>query len=103
MSIAISQVSLAATTVPYVAQTATYGITTSDGTIDCTANSFTVTLPTAVGVAGKSYNIKNSGTGIITIATTSSQTIDGNASGTLTLNQYDNLTVQSDGANWIII
>lgn len=86
---------------PYSAKTANYTITSSNWTIDCTANSFTVTLPTAVGVTGVYYNIKNSGTGTITIATTSSQTIDGE------LNQYltnkDSVTVQSTGTNWIII
>lgn len=88
---------------PYVAKTATYTITNSDHTVNCTANSFTVTLPTAVGIVGRQYIIKNSGTGIITINTTSSQTIDGQASGSLTLNNPDALTVMSDGANWIII
>lgn len=91
----------------YTAVSATYSIPTStssfDTTVHCTANTFTVTLPTAIGATGKVYNIKNSGIGIITIATTSAQTIDGGASGSVTLNQYDNLTVQSDGANWIIL
>ena len=87
----------------YVAKTGTYTITTTDYLINCTANTFTVTLPTAVGVTGQIYHIKNSGTGVITINTTSSQTIDGNASGTLTLFQWDNLTVQSTGASWIIL
>ena len=89
----------------YVAKTATYLITTSNYTIDCTSGTFTVTLPTAVGTSGvgQVYNLKNSGTGVITIATTSSQTIDGQASGEITLAQYDNLTVQSNNANWIIL
>lgn len=87
----------------YVAKTANYTLTASDYTVNATSNSFTITLPTAIGCAGRIYNIKNSGTGVITINTTSSQTIDGNASGTLTLNQYDNLQIQSDGANFIIL
>lgn len=87
----------------YTAVTSTYPITSLDETINCTSGTFTVTLPTAVGVTGKVYNIKNSGTGSITVATTSSQTIDGNTSGTLVLTQYDNLTVLSNGANWIIL
>lgn len=87
----------------YVAKTANYTITEDDHTINCTANSFTITLPSAATWTGQIYNIKNSGTGVITIATTSSQTIDGNASGVLTLAQYDNLTVQSNGSNWIIL
>jgi hypothetical protein len=86
----------------YVAKTANYTATISDYTINCTANTFTVTLPTAVGVTGRIYVVKNTGTGVITIATTSSQTIDGATTQTLAT-QYASYTVQSDGANWIII
>jgi hypothetical protein len=75
--------------------------TISDDIIDCTANSFTVTFPTAVGIVGVIYHVKNSGTGTITVATTSSQTIDGSL--TATLNQFDSITVVSTGTNWIII
>lgn len=85
----------------YIEKSANYTILTTDYTVNCTANTFTITLPTAVGSQGRIYNIKNSGTGIITIATTSSQTIDGIT--TQTLNQYDSIAVQSDGTNWIII
>ena len=86
----------------YVAKTTTYQVTANDYTINCTSGTFTVTLETAT-IAGQVHNIKNSGTGIITVATTSAQTIDGKASGAITLIQYDNLTVQSNGANWIIL
>lgn len=83
----------------YSAKTATYGIGASDYYIDCTANSFTVTLPTAVGIAGRVYIIKNSGSSTtITIATTSSQTIDGSAPGTITT--LTPVRVVSNGANW---
>lgn len=61
----------------------------------------TVTLPTAVGNTDV-YTVKNVSTGIVTIATTSSQTIDGSltvAEGA----QYQSLTFVSDGANWNII
>jgi len=87
----------------YVAKTANYTVGVDDYTIDCTSGTFTVTLPTAVGIEGKVYNIKNSGTGLITIATTSSQTIDGYSSLDITLSRYDSLLVQSNGANWIIL
>ena len=88
-------------TINYVAKTANYAIQSADVTIDCTANSFTVTLPTAVGTTGKVYNIINSGAGTITVATTSSQTI-GNISPatTATINPGEVLNVQSDGTNW---
>lgn len=73
----------------------------SDEFVDCISGTFAVTLPTAVGFT-KQYVIKNSGTGVITINTTSSQTIDGNASGTLNLNQYDTYILKSDGTNWVL-
>jgi len=75
----------------------------TDFLVNATSNSFTVTLPTAVAIDGRMYVIKNSGTGRITINTTSSETVDGMASGTLFLWQYESLTLLSNGANWIII
>ena len=85
----------------YIAKTANFTATSLTSTIDCT-NTITITLPTAVGIAGRFHTIKNSGTGVITIATTSSQTIDGAATQSLAT-QWSKITVQSTGANWIII
>lgn len=58
----------------------------------------TVTLPTAVG-NGNEYVIKNVGSGTVTIATTSSQTIDGSSTVTLSV-KNTSLTLISDGTNW---
>lgn len=80
---------------------AAYTITDYDYQINCTANTFTVTLPTAVGIRGRIYSIKNSGIGVITVACDGAETIDGSAA--QTLNQYDNIMIISTGANWIII
>jgi len=88
-------------TLPYVAKTATYTVTDTDYTIDCTANTFTVTLPTAVGITGRIYNIKNTGAGTITVDGDGSETIDGQT--TQTVAQWENLQIQSNGANWIIL
>ena len=85
----------------YIAKTANFTATSLTSTIDCT-NTITITLPTAVGQTGRIHIIKNSGTGVITIATTSSQTIDGLTTQSL-LTQYSKIIVQSNGANWIII
>ena len=85
----------------YVAKTSNYTASASNYVIDCTANTFTVTLPTAAGIQGQIYIIKNSGTGVITIATTSSQTIDGTTTKVLN-SQYQSYTVMSNGSNWII-
>jgi hypothetical protein len=87
----------------YTAKTSAYPVVAAtDYCIDCTSGTFTVTLPTAVGIVGQQFVIKNSSAGTITIATTSAQTIDGSASGAIALGQYDSLSVLSDGANWII-
>ena len=69
--------------------------------INCTANSFTVTLPTAVGIQGKEYTVKNSGSGVITVDGDGTETIDDDL--TQSLNQYDSLTIVSDNTNWIIL
>jgi hypothetical protein len=85
----------------YVAKTSNYTLTANDWTVDCTSGTFTITLPTAIGITGRTYNIKNSGAGVITINTTSSQTID--TALTQSVISFECFTVQSNGANWIII
>lgn len=99
----------------YAAKTANYTAAGSDYTIDVTANSPTITLPSAValnatvtsfvnagaGAMGKIYVIKNSGAGTVTIATTGGQLIDGGAPGTLAAGA--SIKVQSTGAGWITI
>ena len=62
----------------------------------------TITLPTAVGVAGRVYVVKRTGSGAVVIATTSAQTIDGAATYTIGT-QYQCVAVMSDGANWQVI
>lgn len=86
----------------YVAKTANYVISATDYTIDCTANSFTLTLPTAVGATGRLYVIKNSGGGTITVACNGAETIDGGITASLT-QPYESITLQSTGLNWILI
>jgi hypothetical protein len=65
---------------------------------------YAVTLLTAVGNTGlKQTLVYTTGTGILTVNTTSSQTINGIASGVFTMGTVgDTLTVISDGANWQI-
>ncbi|MCK4609473.1 MAG: hypothetical protein KAT71_08320 [Gammaproteobacteria bacterium] len=82
-----------------------YTITAEDHTIfgDQSSGVLTVTLPTAVGIAGKRY-------AIINVEATNALTLDGN--GTETINGYLNIVltslndmvlVESDNANWKII
>jgi len=65
-----------------------------------TAN-ITLTLPTAVSNTNR-YTIKNSNTGVLTVDTTSSQTIDGVTAYALN-KQYQAIDVLSDNANWFIV
>jgi hypothetical protein len=69
-------------------------------TINCTANTFTVNLPTAVGIQGTVYTLVNSGTGIITLDGNGTETINGSL--TIDIKKNVSRTVQSDNANWII-
>jgi len=87
----------------YVAKTGAYTLTVSDHTVEVTSGTHTQTLPTAVGIAGREYIITNSGAGVVTVETTSSQTFV-NVSATpttLTLNQFETARVKSNGANWL--
>ena len=90
------------------AATLNYTIATNDYLIAYTALAAprTVTLPTAVGVENQQYIIKdesgNAGTNNITVATTSSQTIDGASTKVINSN-YGSYTFYSDGANWFVL
>ena len=91
------------TTLPLTNQTSAYIVdVTTDCVVNCTANTFTVTLPTAVGIEGQYFVIKNSGTGVITIDGDGSETIDGSLSFYLST-QYESIMVISNGANWAVI
>ncbi|MEP6677152.1 MAG: hypothetical protein ABJA78_18470 [Ferruginibacter sp.] len=65
----------------------------------------TLTIPTAVGCTGRSYMIKNASTTgptpVLTIATTSAQTIDGAGSWSL-ISPNETITLISNGINWNI-
>lgn len=80
------------------------GITLDDShsIVEVTATGQTITLPTAVSVAGRTYTIKLTASGSCTVATTSSQTIDGSTTYSLA-SQYKYVTVTSNNGNWIVI
>jgi hypothetical protein len=86
----------------YTASGVNISATIAHNVIDLTATGLTATLPTAVGITGREYTIKLTAVGTGTVATTSSQTIDGSTTYSL-LAQYKYVTVKSTGANWIII
>lgn len=87
----------------YVEKTANYTLVDIDDVVNCTTGTFTLTLPSAATNNGKQYTLKNTGAGTITLNTTSGQTIDGNASGVLTLAAGDSMVVVSNNLNWIIV
>jgi len=66
----------------------------------CTAG-ITVTMPTAVSNTNR-YTIKNTTSSVVGVATTSSQTIDGSTTYSIS-KQYQAIDLISDGSNWSII
>ncbi len=88
----------------YRAFSASGAATTTDNMLVFTGTSAaTLTLPDAAACAGRLYWIKNtsSNSSTLTIATTSSQTIDGLVTWTLTQTNKA-MRLASDGANWLI-
>jgi hypothetical protein len=88
------------------AKSAAYTLAATDKTVtgDATSAAFSFTLPSAVGVTGQEYTLKkiDASANAVTVATTSSQTIDGSTTYALSA-RWKFVTVQSDGANWLII
>lgn len=84
----------------YISANGTITLNNANYLVNCTDNTFTVNLPTAVGIQGREYVIKNSGSGVITVDPNGIETIDRNT--TVTLIQYESITVVSNGSNWII-
>lgn len=60
----------------------------------------TITLPTAVGIAGKDYIIDSNHAGDTTVVPNGSETIEGETSQTVPT--QSSMTVYSDGSNWRI-
>lgn len=91
---------------PYIAKTADYTAGSADYTIavTCSGANITILLPTAIGIAGRIYNVKKMDTTAYTVIIDGSggQTIDGDATQILSY-QYDSAQIQSTGANWIMI
>jgi hypothetical protein len=91
----------------YRAFTASTSAASTDNLLVFTGSSAaTLTLPTAVGCDGRNYMIKNASTSgttpLLTIATTSSQTIDGITTWLLD-EANETITLVSNGANWNIV
>lgn len=90
----------------YISKTATYTASDTDKTINCTANTFTILLPTAVGITGREYFIKNTGAGVITLDAAGSELIDGALTFLLQNDaspaHINGIAVLSTGVGWVI-
>ncbi len=71
---------------------------------DPSGGAFTVTLPSAVGIAGQKIEVKNvtDSENAITVDANGSQTIDGSLTRTLDTPRACE-TYESDGANWMLV
>jgi hypothetical protein len=87
-------------------KTGNYTLTAADAVVlfNAAGGAVTATLPTAAGIAGRSYTIKKVDTSpnAVTITTSGSETIDGNLSGSLST-AYQYINVVSDGTNWDVL
>lgn len=94
---------------PYLStssKTANYTATANDDVLLCDASSasFTITLPAASSLPGKTYHVKKTDSSVNTI------TLDGNASETIDglltqviATQYQTISIVNNGSNWSII
>ncbi len=88
-----------------LAKTTNYTITGSEATAEITilaSNTITITLPASAVYTNRFINIKNVGTGIITIEGNASETIDGDLTKTISFT-YTTVRLTSDGNNFYII
>ena len=85
--------------------TATLTLDATHNTVLCdgTSNTVTVTLPTAVGITGKIYNIKAINVdNAVELAADGTEEVDGSTTN-ISFALMETVTVQSDNANWWII
>lgn len=80
---------------------ADYTILKTDRVIVVSSGSYTLTLPTAVGLQDKEFVIVNNGSGTLTINTTSSQTIDGSSS--LSISAGTRKRIMANSSNYITL
>jgi hypothetical protein len=86
----------------YITKGINYALTADDYMVESTAAGLTFTLPLADGKVGKSFILKNGSTGDLTVEGTFSETIDDGLTAVLS-DQYESITVVSDGTGWRIV
>ena len=79
----------------------TYSATTQDYMIDVTGGTFTVYLPSAVGIQGRLLVVKNNGGGAVTVQPTLGQYIDGKPF--VILGETNTIQLASNGSEWVAI
>lgn len=84
-----------------VSTSTTAGSTASTDYVYFCSGTITLTLPTAVSNLNR-YTVKNTGTGVITVATSASQTIDGSPTLSIT-GPNQSYEVVSNNTNWELI
>ncbi len=91
------------TGVTEVSKTTSFSATAGTFYVISGSSAVTATLPTAVGITGQVIRIRCASgyTGLLTIATTSAQTLGPGAATTQILYAGETALVQSDGANWV--
>lgn len=89
-------------TFAWATKTANYTLTANDVGIlaDTSGGTFTLSLPTAASIAGRTYVVANDGTTSVTIDPNGSETIAGSSTYSLV---KDVITFRSDGTNWRIV
>ena len=78
-----------------------YTATTSDYMIDVTGGTFSVVLPSAVGIQGRLLVVKNNGGGAVTVQPVLGQTIDGKPF--VILGETNTIQLASNGSEWVVI
>jgi hypothetical protein len=78
-----------------------YTATTNDYMIDVSGGTFTITLPSAVGIQGRLLVIKNNGGGAVTVQPILGQNIDGKPF--VILGETNSLQLASNGSNWVAL
>lgn len=84
-----------------VSTTTAAGSTASIDYVYLCSGTFTITLPTTVGNTNR-YTIKNIGSGVITVATTGGETIDGSTTATIPV-QWTSYDFVAASGNWNVI
>ena len=93
--------STAGVTFKQVTINSTYSATTEDYMIDVSGGTFTVYLPSAVGIQGRLIVVKNNGGGAVTVQPIFGQTIDDKPF--VILGETNSLQLASNGVEWVAL